>query len=97
MSTTWSNHNRQQLADAEHDIAVRVVEGLPPRPEDVETVRRLLAKRHAYLEATEPKLAAQVSKLSDLAPNRPDPAQLEAGHLGDPESSPATDDDNNNF
>lgn len=82
---TWSNHNRQQLADAEHDIAVCVVEGIAPRSEDVETVRRLLTKRDAHLEATRHKLPGS------LAVNHIDHVQLEAGWLGEPEAAPAND------
>ena len=52
MSTHYSEHDRLEKQDIEHDIAMCVIDGRPPRQEDIDRLRVLIAKRDAWIEAT---------------------------------------------
>lgn len=78
---TWSDLDRLAKQDAEHDIAMCVLDGREPRQDDIDKLRRLIAKRDAYLAA--PLTPAAPQHLQDLeATGLREP--LDAGHaVGD--------------
>jgi hypothetical protein len=74
--STWTENDRLMKQDAEHDIAICVIEGRPPRQDDLDKLRGLIAKRDAFLAAE--LTPAPIDHLHDL----------EAAGLRDP--APAT-------
>lgn len=80
-SPTWSDLDRLAKQDTEHDIAMCVLDGREPRQDDIDKLRRLIAKRDAYLAA--PLTPAAPQHLQDLeATGLREP--LDAGHaVGD--------------
>jgi hypothetical protein len=47
----YTDRDREAAQVAEHDVAYAVVNGFKPRPEDIDRLRELYAKRDAWLAA----------------------------------------------
>ena len=86
MSTpTWTDHDRLSKQDAEHDIAMCVIDGRRPRQDDIEKLRRLIAKRDAWLAAETPTPVHAGSTATGASAL----ALRDAAALGEPDSDPA--------
>jgi hypothetical protein len=52
VSATWTDLDRLEKQDLEHDVAYAIVNGFEPRPEDLAALDALYGKRDAYLAST---------------------------------------------